>query len=421
MQELRELLFSRYRQKVTELEAELDDLRSSVNDEDRLTAMVTPIIGDAIRRKIRDAREEMIDALYPVIGQTVMRAVSEAIRDLARTVDAQMRTTMKPQMIWRRVQAMVTGVSDAELALRDALPFQIAEIFLIHRESGLLLWYVSREPDVSLDSDVISGMLTAIRDFAEDAFGRDDGADLEAIQYGERQILIEAAQHAYLAVVADGIEPSGFRAEMRDRVIEIDHAYERVLRDYAGDPTPLAPVEASLRSLITSTKPRQLSVVQRRVLMGLAALMLLCLATLCLAGRWGWQALHATPVPTAVPPTATLTATPTVTPSPTATVTATPLPTQTPAPTVAPATPAAVEGVMVGNVWAYEAPAVGAPRLEQVLDRGRPVEILAVYDDWCLVRWIALGTEEYRGWVSRRWVGMLDPIPEYLITPTPAP
>ncbi len=378
MQELRELLFSRYRPKVTELEAELDDLRSSVNDEDRLTAMVTPIIGDAIRRKIRDAREEMIEALYPVIGQTVMRAVSEAIRDLARTVDAQMRTTMKPQMIWRRVQAMVTGVSDAELALRDALPFQIAEIFLIHRESGLLLWYVSREPDVSLDSDVISGMLTAIRDFAEDAFGRDEGADLEAIQYGERQILIEAAQHAYLAVVADGVEPSGFRAEMRDRVIEIDHTYERVLRDYAGDPTSLSPVEASLRSLITSTKLQQLSVVQKRVLIGLAVLMLLCLATLCLAGRWGWQALHATPVPTAVPPTATLTLTTTPSPTPTATVTATPPATQTHAPTAAPVTPTIVEGVMVGNVWAYEEPAVGAPRLDEILDRGSRVEILAV-------------------------------------------
>lgn len=53
--------------------------------------MVVPVLGDAIRRKIRDARTEMVEALYPIIGQMVVRAVSEAMRDLARSIDARRR------------------------------------------------------------------------------------------------------------------------------------------------------------------------------------------------------------------------------------------------------------------------------------------------------------------------------------------
>ena len=88
LESLRDILFGQYRQQIAELEAELDDLERRVSDKDALIAMIAPVLGDAIRLKIRDARDEMIEALYPIIGQTVVRAVSEAMRDLARAVDA---------------------------------------------------------------------------------------------------------------------------------------------------------------------------------------------------------------------------------------------------------------------------------------------------------------------------------------------
>lgn len=170
LETLRDILFGRYRQQIAELEAELDDLERRVTDEDVLTAMIAPVLGDAIRRKIRDARDEMVEALYPIIGQLVVRSVSVAIRDLVRTIDARMRISFSPQAIWRRLQARLSGVSGAEMVLRESLPFEVAEVFLIHRETGLLLRHVSRDPDASPDSDLISGMLTAIRDFVQDAF-----------------------------------------------------------------------------------------------------------------------------------------------------------------------------------------------------------------------------------------------------------
>ena len=112
------------------------DLDVRTQDRDALIAAITPVLGDVIRQKIRDNRDEMIEALYPIIGQLIGRGVAEAIRDLARTIDTRMRRSFDPQMILRRLRARMAGVSESTLALRDALPFSVTELFLIHRESG---------------------------------------------------------------------------------------------------------------------------------------------------------------------------------------------------------------------------------------------------------------------------------------------
>lgn len=245
--DLREILLRAERERSDDLAKQVADLERQVTDKEALIALLMPVLGDVLRQKIRDARAEMIEALYPIMGQVVVRAVSEAIRDLARSVDAQMRTSLTPSAVLGRVRARLGGVSDGEMMLRQALPFTVAEIFLIQRPTGLLLWYASPQPAELRDSDVISGMLTAIRDFAQDAFGAANDSELDEIQYGDRRIVIEAAQHVYLAVVVDGIEPPGFRAQMRSLLIDIQNQYEEVLRDYDGDASPLAPVETPLR------------------------------------------------------------------------------------------------------------------------------------------------------------------------------
>jgi hypothetical protein len=403
-----------------------------------------------IRRKVRDAREEMIDALYPIIGQVVVRAVQEAIRDLARTIDGRMRSTLSPRVLWRRARARMGGVSGGEMALREALPFAVSDILLIHRETGLLLWYVSGDQESMPDTDLVSGMLTAIRDFSQDALGGEEQEQLEEIQYGEQRILIESARYAYLAVVVDGIEPPGFQAEMRERVVEISHAHEGVLREYDGDPSPLAPVETALRSLLAGSEPETLSASQRWVMAGALAVLLVCFVGSCLAGRWAWRAVFvpptsvaivlepsptetslptatwtATAAPTSTPtPTATSTSTATATTTPTATLTPEPTPTATWTPTATPTpvpTAPVVGAVMTGSVYVRQGPGLDSVLLGLVLERGRSVDILAVYGTWGQVRWMPQGGVQVVGWVPMDWVGTLTPIPAWMMTPTVLP
>jgi hypothetical protein len=424
---LQDLLFSKYRQRIVELEAELDALEERLNNKDAFVATVTPVLSDAIRRKIRDAREEMIEALYPVIGQTVVRAVSEAIRELTREIDVRMRTALRPDKILRLVRARMRGIGGGEMVLRESLPFKVAEIFLIHRETGLLLWYISGHPEESTDTDLISGMLTAIRDFVSESFGRGKDGQLDEIQYGDQRVLIEAARYSYLAIVVDGIEPSGYRARMRERVIEVDLANEGVLRNYRGDVTELVSIEEPILSLLETEAPSQFTSGQRRLMLAFAALILLCSVGACFSGRWAWITLNTRPTPVIIvmqatpAATATPTVTPTFTPTPTSTSTATstgtPTPTVTSTPTATPtATP--VLGVMVGNVWLRRQPFLDAPRMGLILPEGRPVEILAADGDWYRVRWSPENQADVTGWAPARWVGITASVPEAIITPT---
>lgn len=349
--ELRRILLGEEQASLASLSVNLSDLQQLLADKDALAAIIAPSLDAALRDKIQQNRAEMIEVLYPIIGQTVLRAVTEAIQDLARTVDARVRTTMTPQAIWRRIRAQATGVSGAELALRDALPFEVTEVFLIHRASGLLLRHVTPGGQTPPDRDLVSGMLTAIRDFAADAFGRGQSNELDAIHYGQRRILIEAAEHVYLAAVVEGIEPSGFRAELRDLVIDVESRYRYPLRQYQGDASPFAALDPALSSLGADGQSRpaggRMTRRQKGALAGAAALMGVCLLAACLGGWWLVRTVNrpvATPVviyvvaATATPSPAPI-ATPTWTPSPTATSSPTPVPTATPTAIVT-ATPA---------------------------------------------------------------------------------
>lgn len=425
--ELRTLLLGREQGEISSLRVEVDDLRDTLGDQDAMAAIIAPSLDEALRNQINQNKDEMVEVLYPIIGSTVVRAVTEAVQDLARTVDSRVRTSISPAALLRRARAQASGVSSSELALRDALPFEVAELFLIHRETGLLLRHVSATGQASPDRDLVSGMLTAIRDFVSDAFGRGDQGQLDSIEYGGRRILLEAAQHVYLAVVVDGVEPAGFRADLRGVAIDVENRYRLFLREYNGDASPFVSVDPLLLSLAAQSSTAThsgLPRAQKRILAGAAALLILCSLLACLAGWWLVQRLDrrspqiptfliivaptTSPLPTATPtPTWTATASPTSTATPTPTPTWTPTPSATPTATATPTPFGAVDNVRL-NV--RQGPGLEFPVIQSVAPDYQ-FTILSVSDDgdWLNICCLEEGAE---GWVSSLYVlvnGLFEP------------
>lgn len=259
LEELRAILLDHYRRQVDDLQGDLDrvrnlidELETQISDQDALVTTIKPVIAEAIAASIYESRDAMVDALYPIMGRLVTRAVTEAMRDLARSIDNQMRNTFNLESLMRRLRARTTGVPESALILRSAMPFTIEDLFLIHRETGLPLAYVAEGSQRNEDSEVIGSMLTAIRDFAQDAFGRGQEGQLDGVQYGDKRILIEAGQTAYVAVVMLGVEPSGVRAEIRELLVLIEQQYYQDLRHYEGDSSVLSSVESQLREFLNS-------------------------------------------------------------------------------------------------------------------------------------------------------------------------
>ena len=399
---------------------------------DELAEALGPIMSDAIRVQIRDSRKEMVETLYPIILETVMRAVTEFLREFQRNIDARLRSTFILKGFLNRAGARLRGVSSAELTLRESFTFSLEELFLIQHESGLLLAHQSPNNEENSDSDLIGGMLTAIRDFARDSFGDGDSEqELREVEFGDERIIIQSGQYVYAAAVIKGIEPTGFHAQLQELVSELHIDHKPELRDYAGDPDTIPDLSSRLADFsqqITAPaedSPAEISRNQRRLIIGGAGITLILAAAACFYLQFT-IALYplafgetATPTPI-VTPTQTATVLPTSTPSSSPTATATPLPTSTPTntavpptstnaptttptliptntPTLLPAPPVTVRGV-----WLRDEPSLEAP-ITAALPANTAVTVLTQIDNWVEIEWQDDNGLQ-RGWLGIRWL-----------------
>jgi len=408
---------------------------------DEMAEALAPIMGEAIRVQIRDSRKDMVDALYPIVGEMVQRSVSEFFRELQRNVDARIRSTFGPEGLVRTASARLHGVSPAELALRDALPFSIREIFIIQHGSGLLLAHVHADSVETTDSDLVSAMLTAIRDFVRDSFGQGlKDKELDEIQYGDRRIIVQSGRFVYLAMVIMGIEPEGLHAKLRDFVSDLHLKYDKTLRGYSGDPSRLPNLQPRLMRLVAEiaflrqTAPRPLTRAQRWALVGggLLGLILMALAgfylrftiaLLPVAFPGPTPTATFTPMATATLASPTASATPSQTPTPVPTRTPTSTPTHTPMNTLTPTatwtpsvTSTPIEFEASGHVWVFREPSEDSPRFA-ILVRDTSVTVLETKGVWVKVEWFETLPWLYgwqQGWVPARWIASLR-----IVTPAP--
>lgn len=98
----------------------------------------------------------------------------------------------------------------------------IDEVYLIQRHSGLLLASASREN--TINSDVIAGMLTAIKAFVEDAFEK-EAQELDLIQYDSYKIFLQNFHNYYIAVVLSGAMSASDKGELSNRLLDFAEQY----------------------------------------------------------------------------------------------------------------------------------------------------------------------------------------------------
>ncbi len=441
------------------------------DSKDEMAEALGPVMGDAIKAQIRNSRQEMIEALYPIIGELVQRAISESLREFQRNIDAQIKATIGPDGLWRTFLARLGGVSSAELALRRALTFKVEQLFLVQRGSGLLVSYrnlVNETIDetdaaslVENDSDLISGMLTVIRDFVQDSFGNGEEKELDEITYGDQRIIIQGGRTVYLATVITGTEPEGYRAKLHQFVSELHVQHNKALQNFSGDTDELPDLDPDINRLINETTNIQpntsakMSRSQKIILMGGGILGVLLIGLACFYLRFtialypiAFPVPAATPTHTATPtltpsatptttntpsPTNTMTRTPTQTPTPSSTATATATATTTNTPTATATatntplptptfTPVAARAR--GDVWVRREPSEDDDLRFTTISANTPVIVHAVYGIWVEVEWeenTANEASSQRGWIPLEWVETLEEISDDLITPTVTP
>ncbi|AVH73213.1 OmpA family protein [Nostoc sp. 'Lobaria pulmonaria (5183) cyanobiont'] len=194
---------------------------------------IAPAMGRAIKKQIEIEQNIVVDALYPVIGSTIAKYMAETIRAINRQVEE----TLSVEGIKRKIRAKLQGVSEAELILKEALPFTIQAIFLIHKASGLVISNIQHSDVEQLEAEMVAGMLTAIRSFANDCINLSGSiTELDAIEYGTSKIILEVAGYCYLAIVVRGEPSKNFIWEMRQVFSAIVKKHGDLIEKFDGDP-----------------------------------------------------------------------------------------------------------------------------------------------------------------------------------------
>lgn len=234
-QQLRKILLEQDWEERKELAQKLEQLDGELNTREKLEERVNPILEDqqariqrdfpvlfgpqiteSIKKQIKESQDEVVEVLYPIIGRMIKKYVANEIQMLSDKIDAQMELAMSWEGWKIRIKAWFSGSSQKELMLSQTIEPKIDEIHVIEKNSGLLLGSYTKKPD--LDSDMVAGMLTAIKSFVEEAF-QTDAQELESIDYQNHKIIIKSFHSFFIAVVCTGTINASFKDKIDNELL----------------------------------------------------------------------------------------------------------------------------------------------------------------------------------------------------------
>ena len=232
---LRDLLLAEDREKFDSLSQEIiirEKLSKSVNpliDEkildlrENFPEYFGDTITETIKIQIRDSQDEVVEALYPIMGKMVKKFIVAEITKLSDSINKTIKEKFSFKEILKRY--FKGKRNDSGIVLEEVFEFVVEEVFIIEKDSGILSGSYSRGSIA--DKDMISGMLTAIKSFAEDAFSK-EGQDLESIKFETFQLSIRNYKTIYIAIATSGV----LTEEIRELLSEdISNLAEIILRD----------------------------------------------------------------------------------------------------------------------------------------------------------------------------------------------
>jgi len=240
---LREILLEKDWEERDEFAQKLNDLDDQLNSRNRLEKKLQPILDDerenlrhrfpelfgpqiteTISKQIRESQDEVVEALYPILGRMIKKYITNEIEKLSEKVDEQMKLAFSWEAWKMRIKAWFTGTPQKDLIISKLIEPKIEEIFIVEKQSGMLLGSFSKNH--SVDQDMIAAMLTAIKAFVEDAF-KGESQELDSIDYDNYKIVIKNFKSFFIAVVTSGGMSMAFRDKLDDTLLDFA---EKVLK-----------------------------------------------------------------------------------------------------------------------------------------------------------------------------------------------
>ena len=230
---LKDILFTDDREFEERISKRVTLLERTLNERKKLSKKVDPIIENqleeftnsipqtlgptitaTLKEEIKNHKDEVVDALYPVLGKMVKKYVAQEMKLLSEKIDNRLGFLKR----WKiKIRSFFTGEKENQLLMNELSSAKIEQVLLIEKDSGILK--ASYTKSKTIDEEMISGMFTAIKSFVEDAFDQ-RGQELELIEYENYQIHLQSFATHYIAVVISGNYSLSSKNKLQDLIFD---------------------------------------------------------------------------------------------------------------------------------------------------------------------------------------------------------
>lgn len=265
LQELRQILFGQNNQHLTDaLRHNAREIVSDVFSEalkDRqdkdgsVKKVMAPLVDKSVEYSVTNRKEQFVGYLYPIVGSVVRKSVTAFLSEFIERTNQLLENSLTIKGLTWRIKARQAGIPYANYVASQTFNYRVEQVFLIHRETGLLLRNVSYNQQQSEDADLISSMLTAINDFVSDSFkpnieGREQ--TLNIVKTDDFTLVLKAGPSAVLVAAVTGNMPQKIADQLQLTIEELHSLYEKQLHEFKGDAAPFADCDQQLMDCLVS-------------------------------------------------------------------------------------------------------------------------------------------------------------------------
>ncbi|WP_111976606.1 OmpA family protein [Algibacillus agarilyticus] len=216
--------------------------------------ILVPLVEKSVEQSVANRSEQMVSALYPLVGSLVRKSVSAFFAEFMQKTNQLIENSFTWRGIKWRYQAWRQGINYAEYITRKTFSFRVEQVLLIHAKTGLLLKSISVEKDAA-DADLVSAMLTAINDFVSDSFQQEDSAEqqsLSVVKTNDFTLVVKPGPNAILVGAVTGTVPETLNQRFDLALEEVHQIYHKQLLTYEGDNEPFEACDPILRQCLIS-------------------------------------------------------------------------------------------------------------------------------------------------------------------------
>ena len=134
----------------------------------------------------------------------------------------------------RRSGSPAVSAQTARPTPAEEAPTQIDDVFLLYKD-GILIKHETLRLRPDVDTDILTGMLTAVQQFVKDSFQGEAEGDLDEIKVGQMHIHIGRGRWLLLATRVSGGVLATLSDQMKACIDDMETHHWDQLEDWDGD------------------------------------------------------------------------------------------------------------------------------------------------------------------------------------------